>query len=392
MIRIASLLLSITLFALAGQARAFTPESGWWWNPDEPGYGVSIEIQDTRVFLAIYTYNSTGSDRQSKWYVAQGLLTDNAHFLASFPTSGSSSENYFYTSRNGTCLGCPWTQFEPDLNDNPGTLEIQFHTTTTGEMTWGGRTVPIQRHDFGLSPDPNIAAKTELWLGEWNSVIDLYEYGGEAADFPFIGDVWVFNEINRENNVDYFDGCRPENSLVGVCDQFAYDNHAAYGYLLCESCGLNGSAVNIVLVQDSFVGNTQHYFVFEVEVGTSQFQGYGKLCSRADALSVNVISRCLDNDATYPVLPVRGWRSASRAFVEGDPDAPNAQAPNERTTGKRGEPRSILSRPNLSGHPGSGNDGLAASKANRAERSPAVQARAAAAMARFQPAAENDEN
>jgi hypothetical protein len=54
-----ALLLIVGLLAVA-PARAFTPESGFWWAPNEPGSGIALEIQDNFVFLAAYTYDQDG--------------------------------------------------------------------------------------------------------------------------------------------------------------------------------------------------------------------------------------------------------------------------------------------------------------------------------------------
>ena len=322
MSRLFAALMLLALCAVAAPARAFTPESGWWWNPDEPGYGVSIEIQDDFMFLAIYTYDSVGSPRNSKWYVAQGFVTGNDLFRAQF-TSDPSVTNVFYTSRNGTCLGCPFSQFQFDTTDNPGSIEVRFESETTARMTVGGRVIPIERHDFWLSRTAGINPKTELWLGEWQVVMDFINIE-DYEDYPFMGDVLIFDLLDTSASADFFEGCRPEDSLVGVCDDFALENHDASGFYS------PADGTNIIVVNDSANG----WFVYEVEVGTYQFDGYMKSCPKS---LTNLVTQCLDNDATYPVIPVRGWRSASRAFIEGDDNAPNAQGGRTKAASGRSE-------------------------------------------------------
>jgi hypothetical protein len=312
MARLLSALLLASLFIVAAPARAFTPESGWWWNPDQPGIGFSIEIQDDFVFMVAFAYNQGGG---ATWYAAQGEMADNAFFSAPL-----------YRRDNGTCLGCP---FVPPSNTYAvgQNVAIEFDTETTGVMTWAGRTIPIERQDYYLSRTPGIDPKTELWLGEWQVVMDFSPYPSEV-NFPFYGDILVFDLIDR-GDPDFFVGCRPENSIVGECDQFALDNHEAVGYY-CPGCGVNGLDVNFILVDDE----PSVRFVYELEVGTYQFDGNMKRCP-SSIPGDEIIERCLDND-DIPPLPVRGWRSASRAFVEGDDDAPNAapdQAKRERAIG-----------------------------------------------------------
>lgn len=299
MARLLSALLLASLFTFAAPARAFTPESGWWWSPGYPGIGFSIEIQDDFVFMVAFSYDEGGAT----WYAAEGRMADNAFFGAPL-----------YRRDNGTCLGCPFVP--PSATYAVGAnITVEFDTETTGELTWGGRPIPVQRHDYYLSRDPAIDPKTELWLGEWQIVMDFSPYPSEV-NFPFFGDVLVFDLIDRDST-DFFIGCRPENSVVGECDQFALDNHEAVGYY-CAGCGINGADVNFILVDDE----PSIRFVYEVEVGTYQFDGNMKRCD-SSIPGDEIIDRCLDND-NIPALPVRGWRSASRAFVEGDNDAPNS--------------------------------------------------------------------
>jgi hypothetical protein len=312
MARLLSALLLTSLFIVAAPARAFTPESGWWWNPDQPGIGFSIEIQDDFVFMVAFAYNQGGG---ATWYAAQGEMADNAFFSAPL-----------YRRDNGTCLGCP---FVPPSNTYAvgQNVAIEFDTETTGVMTWAGRTIPIERQDYYLSRTPGIDPKTELWLGEWQVVMDFYDVdGGDFQDYPFLGDVFVFDFLDTGSNPDFVEGCRPEDSLVGVCDGFALENHDVAGYYSAPD------GTNIIVVNDSANG----WFVYEVEVGLYQFDGYMKSCPKS---LTNLITQCLDNNATYPVIPVRGWRSASRAYIEGDDDAPNAVGDAPKSTRDAGSAR-----------------------------------------------------
>ncbi len=363
MIRVFSALLLAGLLSFAAPSRAFTPESGWWWNPDEPGYGFSIEIQDNFIFMVAFAYDADGAPT---WYAAEGLMANSGLFTAPL-----------YHREDGPCVGCPYQTPGPTFAVG-ATIRVDFTSQTTARLTWGGRQIDVERHDFYLSRNPGIDPKTELWLGEWNAVIDIYNYGGEAADFPFLGEVLVFDQIIQGTSVDMFDGCRPEDSLVGECDQFALDNHEAFGQWLCDGCGANGGDVNLVWIQDGFIDGIEHYFLYEVETGTSQFRGYGKLCTRGHALSSNPIGQCLDNDATYPVLPVRGWRSASRAFIQGDDNAPSMRPPDARS--KRGTLSSLLTRLNIPAKRSADSPQTSIPVA-RAERTDTLRARAAAAAA-----------
>ncbi len=314
MARLLSALLLAGLFIVAAPARAFTPESGWWWNPAQPGIGFSIEIQDDFVFMVAFAYNQGGG---ATWYAAEGRMADNAYFSAPL-----------YRRDNGTCLGCPFVP--PSGTYAVGAnVTVEFDTETTAELTWDGRTIPIQRQDYFLSRTPGVDPKTELWLGEWQVVMDFINID-TFEDYPFMGDVFVLDLLDTGGTPDFVEGCRPENSTVGLCDSFALDNHDIAVYYSAPD------RTNIIVVNDS----TNGWFVYEVEVGLYQFDGYMKSCPKS---LTNLITQCLDNNATYPRIPVRGWRSASRAFIEGDDDAPNAGGDPDKAA-REAPARSLVSR------------------------------------------------
>lgn len=338
MIRVLSALLLAGLLSFAASSRAFTPESGWWWNPSEPGYGFSIEIQDNFIFMVAFAYNADG---KPTWYAAEGLMANSGLFTAPL-----------YHRENGTCVGCPFQAPGPTFATG-GNVRVEFTSETTARLTWGNpsRQINVQRHDFFLSRNPSVAPKTELWLGEWQIVLDFSNFGGELADFPFFGEVLVLDVLDTSDPVDDFvDGCRPENSLVGVCDQFALDNHDASVYYWDED------DTNIIIVRD----DASNWLIYEVVVGTYQFDGYAKRCPSNIS---NIFTQCLDNTAR-PVIPVRGWRSASRAFVQGNDNAPSA-GPGSTVTGKRSSVGAMLARFGIDEETGK----LAAAGAELRERS-----------------------
>ncbi len=319
--RLSGLWLLALCAALSLPAHAFTPENGWWWNPDEPGVGYNIEIQDNYMFVAAYTYQANGNPRPATFFTAQGLMQNNATFQTSEVN----------TYQNGTCPTCA-TYTAPQTVPATGALRplrIEFDTETTGTLNWGGFDVPIERFDFYLSRDTaansQISPKTELMLGEWQVVMDFHNFE-QHQNFPYYGEVMVFDEIaiNDEGSTDFYDGCRPVHSLVNPtqCTPSAIANHDASGFY-AENWG-----TNLIFVKDGFVQewNENAFLVFEVVVGTYQFDGYAKLC-RASHANANVGSACLDNHAQYPEIPVRGWRTASRAFVRGSATAPHSTTP-----------------------------------------------------------------
>jgi hypothetical protein len=124
--------LAASLLAISGAAQAFTPENGTWWNPNEPGRGFMLEIQDNFLFFAGYAYAQNGAPL---WLTAQGTMSGNARFVGTLSTFS-----------NGQCIGCAYRPPNTQIGAG-GPVEIIFDTETTGRLTWGGQTITIERYD-----------------------------------------------------------------------------------------------------------------------------------------------------------------------------------------------------------------------------------------------------
>ncbi|MDW8480232.1 MAG: hypothetical protein RML12_11090 [Xanthomonadales bacterium] len=283
-------------------ARAFTPESGFWWTPTEPGSGIAIEIQDNYLFLAAYAYRPDGS---ATFYTSQGTLSGNARFVGEL-----------LTFRGGTCIGCPWT---PNVTiPNQGTVEIIFQTERTGRLRWGGRDLPIERFLYYLKrPADPAAAPLEVTklLGEWSMVLD-FERNPEPGLSGFQGEVLVFDRVVFDNRLNawVFDGCRADDSEIGACLPGSLDAAGTYDPRIRR---------HVIVVYDGRDSlNRDVCLYYELDVGTNQLRtlrldGIGGvavyLCEREDPLSRRF-------------HPVRGFRTASRTFVQGGVGPSEAKA------------------------------------------------------------------
>ena len=121
MLRRFACLLTAVLGSLAPSAQAvvpvsFTPESGFYWNPAEPGSGIAIEIQDNILFLSGYVYDTQG---RATWVTSAGAL------------SGANSDDRYSgtldTFRNGQCIGCAYTANV--YNGSAGPVSIVWSST-----------------------------------------------------------------------------------------------------------------------------------------------------------------------------------------------------------------------------------------------------------------------
>ncbi|MSP48835.1 MAG: hypothetical protein EXQ95_05855 [Alphaproteobacteria bacterium] len=118
--------------ASAGPASGM-PETGWWWNPSEPGRGFFIEVQSSTMFFATFLYDDRG---EPVWYSSQNTMTSTGLF------QGTLSEY-----ANGQTL--TGTYRAPTTLATRGTVTIAFSSRTAGTLTLpGGTSIPIQRFSF----------------------------------------------------------------------------------------------------------------------------------------------------------------------------------------------------------------------------------------------------
>lgn len=268
---------------LALPARAYTPESGVWWNPNEPGTGIFIEIQDNFLVAAAYTYDTVGN---AQWYTATGFMTGNARF-----------DGVLDAFTNGNCPGCPYRPNREFLGaGGPITIVFDPDDTTRANLTWGGRTMPIERFQFYLKrPEdeqalPGVRIGLTKMLGEWQTVLDFSD--NPNADFQFYGDVTVLDLLDSDSQGDFVEGCRPADSLRGFCsNNDVRDHRATLEYVR--------SANEQVLVVDNDANTFAAYFL---TTGTDRFIGEVSVYFKGSTPSV--------------FYPVRGFRSASRSFVQ----------------------------------------------------------------------------
>jgi hypothetical protein len=116
------------------ECRPQPPQTGWWWNPQQPGRGFSIEASGNNLFVAAYLYDASG---RATWHVATG------------PTSldGSVFSNRLLTFGGGVTLAGPYV---PNARlPDAGAISLTFDDATHGTLVWPGGTVALQRYAFG---------------------------------------------------------------------------------------------------------------------------------------------------------------------------------------------------------------------------------------------------
>ena len=272
--------LALMVLSLAARgAAAFTPESGLWWNPAEDGRGYAIEIQDNVLAILVYGYDNDTA-RTSAFFTAAGPLQGNASFSGTLDGA-----------TNGQCLTCVYTGRPIILTGAGGAVSIVFDTETRARLTLGGRSINIERFNFALGN------ATQQMQGEWQVVLDFAPTGTTTPqnNSPFFGEIMTIDSVDTVPNPDQYRGCRPTNSLR-LCAPLDYANHDLAGFF--------DSVQNkqIIVVTDRVDGSDRYSLVYYVTAGLSQFDG--------------VVEVRRNNVPSAPRYPVRGFRSASKRFVQ----------------------------------------------------------------------------
>jgi len=122
---------------------AVLPFTGMWYDPEEPGYGVTIDTQDNVRGIVIYFYDN---ENQPRWVM---ILQDN---------------NLSSTGMASSLTGpCPWCAFVPAVHADGGTMSLDFDSRLEARADFDVFVQslddsPWARHDvklIRLSDDPN---------------------------------------------------------------------------------------------------------------------------------------------------------------------------------------------------------------------------------------------
>ena len=123
---------------LPSSSTAVQPEVGWFYNPNEGGRGYAIEVQNGRLFMAMFHYNDDGSPT---WHAVDGNIE-----------SGVVS-NHFQQFAGGQSLTSGYRS--PGSPANVGSYTLSFRNPCAGQLQLAGAApVPVRRFVIGGGSQP----------------------------------------------------------------------------------------------------------------------------------------------------------------------------------------------------------------------------------------------
>jgi hypothetical protein len=181
--KLSTALSALVLTSLSGLASGFYPVDGWWFNPNESGRGVNIEMQDDTMFVSLFHY---AEDGDQSWWITSGQ----------YDASLQRFQSDFIATEDGQCPGCAWVG--PDIVSlpDPG-VTIDFTSPITATMTWAGGTTSLSRQYFAQfdTDDPRT-----FLLGEFHFTI--------GDDGVYVADRLIFDELDEMDGVRFVTGRR----------------------------------------------------------------------------------------------------------------------------------------------------------------------------------------
>jgi hypothetical protein len=147
---IAAVAAAVVPSACFAQATA-PPQSGYWWNPTDPGSGYVIEVQGNTMLFAGFNYDANGN---ATWITSNGPMTSATQYAGTLVAY----------SGGQTLTG----EYQAPVQGPPsGNISIEFSADWSALVTLGSGTFAIQRYQFtanGLNSPP---APGEPQTGWW---------------------------------------------------------------------------------------------------------------------------------------------------------------------------------------------------------------------------------
>jgi hypothetical protein len=139
------------------------PETGLWYNPDEPGTGFMFEVQGGILVGYYYLYDEQG---QPQWLMVTSPLIESDIEGVMWEL-----EAELLKFSGGPCLDCDYS--EAQLDDSPGTIRLEFFQRNAGRFQVGE--LPFQEIltlTYGAAVEPIFEPFSDLLVP--NLVLSTY--------------------------------------------------------------------------------------------------------------------------------------------------------------------------------------------------------------------------
>lgn len=103
------------------------PETGAWYNPDQSGTGINVEIQNGKLLAFYYGYDAEG---RPEWQLFSGLLTRSEQEGVQWEL-----DTFMAHFKDGNCIGCDY-QTPADPTEGPA-VKLEFQQRNYLRLTIG---------------------------------------------------------------------------------------------------------------------------------------------------------------------------------------------------------------------------------------------------------------
>jgi lysyl endopeptidase len=133
-----------------------------WWQPQEPGWGINVNHQDSTLFATLFSYSESGTPM---WLMASSMArqADSSYFGDLYRVTGPVFNQ------------TPWTQVQPTV---VGRMTLSFSSKNTASLSYNVGSVTVskqlERYSFGTpatcsSTTSSRAAATNYQDFWWNA-------------------------------------------------------------------------------------------------------------------------------------------------------------------------------------------------------------------------------
>ncbi len=150
------------------------PHSGWWHNPQQPGKGMTIDIQNGVLAANFYGYRDDGS---AAWFQISGRLVNSELESVYWELDSDLLEFANGQDFNGDYV-------EPELIGSAGSIHIEFHARNLlSYQVDGGEPQSMTQFIFGGTTFPSFEPQSNYLMPSHEEAALLYGFNiGEISD------------------------------------------------------------------------------------------------------------------------------------------------------------------------------------------------------------------